>query len=207
MIRWRNPGGSTYGETRIGRILSAVPWIVAGLLLGLAVHIVSVFALPRLAPDDARARLAEVTALNRATTLAGGTEAALPLADPAFETAVCRYDLTGGALHVRAPVTPHYTAISLYTSTGIAFGAINDRAATRRTMDLFVVTAAQRRELATGEDETAADNLIMVSPTTEGFVLIRALAVQPSLAPLVREQLTSQALCEILTPEHPPTTE
>jgi len=104
-------------------------------------------------------------------------------------------------------VTPHYTAISLYTSTGIAFGAINDRAATRRTMDLFVVTAAQRRELATGEDETAADNLIMVSPTTEGFVLIRALAVQPSLAPLVREQLTSQALCEILTPEHPPTTE
>ena len=207
MIGWRNLGGSTYGETRIGRILSAVPWIVAGLLLGLAVHIVSVFALPRLAPDDARARLAEVTALNRATTLAGGTEAALPLADPAFETAVCRYDLTGGALHVRAPVTPHYTAISLYTSTGIAFGAINDRAATRRTMDLFVVTAAQRRELATGEDETAADNLIMVSPTTEGFVLIRALAVQPSLALLVREQLTSQALCEILTPEHPPTTE
>ncbi|MBL8568755.1 MAG: DUF1254 domain-containing protein [Phreatobacter sp.] len=207
MIGWRSSGGNRHGGTRIGRVLSAVPWIVAGLLLGLAVHIVSVFALPRLAPDDARARLAEVTALNRATTLAGGTEAALPLADPAFETAVCRYDLTGGALHVRAPVTPHYTAISLYTSTGIAFGAINDRAATRRTMDLFVVTAAQRRELATGEDETAADNLIMVSPTTEGFVLIRALAVQPSLAPLVREQLASQALCEILTPEHPPTAE
>jgi uncharacterized membrane protein len=187
-----------------GRALSALPWIVAGLLLGLAVHILSVFALPRLAPDDARARLAGVTAVNRATTLAGGTEAALPLADPAFETAVCRYDLSAGALHVRAPVTPHYTAISVYTSTGIAFGAVNDRAATRRTMDLFVVTAAQRRELATGEEDTAADNLIMVSPTTEGFVLIRALAVQPSLSTLVREQLASQTLCEILTPEQAP---
>ncbi len=192
---------------RFSRWLGIVPWVVAGLLLGIAVHIVSVFALPRLAPDDARARLADVTSVNRLTTLSGRASVILPLADPAFETAVCRFDLTTGPLHVRAPVTPHYTAIALYTSTGLAFGAINDRAATRRVLDLFVVTQAQRREITTDEDETAADNLILVSPTTEGFVLIRALAVQPSLAPLVREQLSSQALCEILTPEALPPTE
>ncbi len=191
----------------IRSIMGAVPWVLAGLLLGIAVHILSVFALPRLAPQDARSRLADVTTVNRVTTLSGGNEVVLPLADPAFETAVCRYDLSAGALHVRAPVTPHYTAIALYTSTGIAFGAINDRAATRRTLDLFVVTQAQRRELSTDEEDTAADNLILVSPTTEGFVLIRALAVQPSLAPIVREQLASQSLCEILTPEQAPATQ
>ncbi len=70
-----------------------------------------------------------------------------------------------------------------------------------------MVTQAQRRELSTDEDETAADNLILVSPTTEGFVLIRALAVQPSLAPIVREQLAAQSLCEILTPEQAPATQ
>lgn len=183
------------------KALSALPWVAAGLLLGLAVHILSVFALPRLAPADARARLTGITALNRVTTLSGRSEAVLPLADPAFETAVCRYDLAAGALHVRAPVTPHYTSLSLYTATGLAYGAINDKAAQRRTMDLFVVTAAQRRALATSEEDTAADNLIMVSPTTEGFVLIRALAVQPSLAAQIREQLSSQALCEILAPD------
>lgn len=185
----------------------ALPWIAAGLLLGVAVHIVSVFALPRLAPDDARSRLAGSTAVNRITTPSGAGGMALPLADPAFETAVCRYDLTAGPLHVRAPVTPHYTAIALYTATGIAFGAINDRAAMRGRLDLFVVTARQRRELTTDEDETAADNLILVSPTTEGFVLVRALAVQPSFAPIVREQLAAQALCEVLTPEQSPSTE
>ena len=195
------------GRERFARILGVLPWIVAGLMLGVAVHIVSVFALPRLAPDDARARLSEVATVNRLTTLSGRASVILPLADPAFETAVCRFDLTSGPLHVRAPVTPHYTAIALYTSTGLAFGAINDRAATRRVMDLFVVTQAQRREITTDEDDTAADNLILVSPTTEGFVLIRALAVQPSLAPLVRDQLASQALCEILTPEMAPPTE
>jgi uncharacterized membrane protein len=195
------------GRERFARVLGVLPWIVAGLLLGVAVHIVSVFALPRLAPDDARARLSEVATINRLTTLSGRASVVLPLADPAFETAVCRFDLTSGPLHVRAPVTTHYTAIALYTSTGLAFGAINDRAATRRVLDLFVVTQAQRREITTDEDETAADNLILVSPTTEGFVLIRALAVQPSLAPLVRDQLASQALCEILTPEMAPPTE
>lgn len=189
------------------KALSALPWVAAGLLLGLAVHILSVFALPRLAPADARARLAGITALNRVTTLSGRSEAVLPLADPAFETAVCRYDLSAGALHVRAPVTPHYTSLSLYTATGLAYGAINDKAAQRRTMDLFVVTAAQRRALATSEEDTAADNLIMVSPTTEGFVLIRALAVQPSLAAQIREQLSSQALCEILAPDAAAATE
>lgn len=191
----------------IRSVFGAVPWIVAGLLLGIAVHILSVFALPRLAPQDARTRLADVTTVNRVTTLSGRSEVVLPLADPAFETAVCRFDLTAGALHVRAPVTPHYTAIALYTSTGIAFGAINDRAATRRTLDLFVVTQAQRRELSTDEEDTAADNLILVSPTVEGFVLIRALAVQPSLAPIIREQLAAQSLCEILTPEQAPATQ
>ena len=191
----------------IRSVIGAVPWIVAGLLLGIAVHILSVFALPRLAPQDARSRLADVTTVNRVTTLSGRSEVVLPLADPAFETAVCRYDLTAGALHVRAPVTPHYTAVALYTSTGIAFGAINDRAATRRTLDLFVVTQAQRRALSTDEEDTAADNLILVSPTTEGFVLIRALAVQPCLAPIIREQLAAQSLREILTPEHAPATQ
>lgn len=178
-------------------------WILAGLILGLAVHILSVFALPRLAPDDARARL-EGAAVNQVTMLGAGSTTTLPLSDPAFETAICRFDLAAGILHVRAPVTSHYTAIALYTASGLAFGAINDKAATRRTMDLFVVTSAQRRELATGEDETQADNLIMVSPTSEGFVLIRALAVQPGNAALVRDQLAQQSRCEILTAEQVP---
>ena len=65
------------------RMVSALPWIAAGLILGLIVHIATVFALPRLAPADARARLADIATPNRLTTLSGRNEAALPLADPA----------------------------------------------------------------------------------------------------------------------------
>ena len=80
------------------RLLGVLPWVVAGLLLGVAVHILSVFTLPRLAPDDARSRLAGVTEVNRLTTLSGRGSVVLPLADPAFETAVCRFDLSAGPL-------------------------------------------------------------------------------------------------------------
>jgi uncharacterized membrane protein len=184
-------------------LIAPALWVLAGLILGLIVHILSVFALPNLAPDDARARLEDVP-VNQVAMLGAGQTPNLPLTDPAFQTAVCRYDLSDGMLHVRAPVTPHYTAVALYTSSGLAFGAINDKAATRRWIDLFVVTAAQRREIATGDDETQADNLIMVSPTTQGFVLIRALAVQPGFASLVRDQLAQQSRCEILAAEQAP---
>lgn len=180
------------------------PWIAAGLIIGLAVHIVSVFALPRLAPADARARLASVTPLHQLTVLdqAGGAD--LPLADPAFVTAVCRFDLSSGVFVVQAPTTSHYTAVSIYTDTGIAIGAVNDRVATRGGMVLFVMTAAQRREIAMAEDETRADNLILVSPSVEGFALVRALVVQPGFEPLVREQLSMGARCQSVRPERPP---
>ncbi|MEI8144856.1 MAG: DUF1254 domain-containing protein [Alphaproteobacteria bacterium] len=179
-------------------LVDAGPWVIAGLLLGLGVHIVSVLALPRLAPDDARARLAAITEANSMAVLDPANGAPLPLSDPAFETAICRFDLRAGVLRVRAPVTAHYTAVSFYTITGLAFTAINDRAATRRVLELHVMTAAQRRDVPENDDETRADALLIVSPSMEGFVVIRALAVQPGLAAMVRDQLVQQANCGIV---------
>lgn len=177
---------------------AVAPWIVAGLLLGAGVHIASVLALPQIAPDDARSRLAGAVPINGMTLLGGSSGPSLPASDPAFESAICRFDLTAGILHVQAPVSQHYTAVSLYTATGLVIGAVNDRAATRRTLDIFVMTAAQRRAIDLGEDDTRADNLIIVSPTAEGFALVRALAVQPSHAPMLRELLSTQAKCETI---------
>ena len=48
--------------------------IIAGVLLGGVVHLVSVLALPRIATQDAYSRLTSMTKLNTVT--------ALPLADP-----------------------------------------------------------------------------------------------------------------------------
>ena len=63
--------------------------IIAGVLLGAVVHLVSVLALPRIATQDAYSRLTPLTKLNTVTALppAEPNNAPLPFMDPAFATA------------------------------------------------------------------------------------------------------------------------
>jgi uncharacterized membrane protein len=107
----------------------------------------------------------------------------MPLMDPAMATAVCRYDLTKGSLKITVPISPAYTSISFYTRSDIAYYAINDRAAGRRVIELDLMTTAQREQLPEDEEVTAADRLIVESPSDTGLVAIRALAPEPGLMP------------------------
>jgi uncharacterized membrane protein len=159
--------------------------LLAGLLLGGVVHFATVIMLPRTATQDAYARLAPITPVNAVASLPEptSTQALMPFMDPAMATAICRYDLTKGPLKVTVPVSPAYTSISFYTRSDIAYYAINDRAAGRRVVELDLMTTAQREQLPEEEDVTAADRLIVESPSDTGLIAIRALAPEPGLMP------------------------
>ena len=66
--------------------------VIAGVLLGLIVHLVSVLALPRIATQDAYSRLTPITKLNAVSMLppADPANTLMPFLDPAFAVAVCR---------------------------------------------------------------------------------------------------------------------
>src|SRR5205814_1025656 len=66
--------------------------IIAGVLLGGVVHLVSVLALPRIASQDAYSRLTPTTKLNAVTQLplADPANSPMPFMDPAFAMAICR---------------------------------------------------------------------------------------------------------------------
>jgi uncharacterized membrane protein len=125
--------------------------------------------------------------------------ALMPFMDPAFATAVCRYDLSGGSLKLTAPVTPAYTSVSFYTRQGIAYYAINDRAAGRRVIELELMTSDQRAQLPEEEDVTAADRLIVESPTLTGLIVLRAMTPEAGVMPTVRNVL-GQAKCQLQPP-------
>jgi len=84
-----------------------------------------------------------------------------------------------------------YTSVSFYTRSGMAYYAINDRAAGRRIIELNLMTTKQREELPEDEDVTAADRLIVESPTTIGLIVLRALAPEPGLMPMVRNAVAA----------------
>lgn len=168
-------------------------WLLGGLLLGGIVHLATVLLLPRTATQDAYTRLSTAAPANGIVALPAPTpdDAALPFMDPAFATAVCRYDLGAGPLKLRVPVSQAYTSVSFYTRNGIAYYAINDRAAGRRIIELDLMTTQQRAELPDDEEVTAADRLIVESPTPTGLILVRAFGPEPGLMPMALRALAA----------------
>jgi uncharacterized membrane protein len=168
-------------------------WLLGGLLLGGIVHLATVLLLPRTATQDAYTRLAATVPANTIMALPAPTpdDAVLPFMDPAFATSVCRYDLAKGPLKLRVPVSQAYTSVSFYTRNGVAYYAINDRAAGRRIIELDLMTTKQRADLPEDEDVTAADRLIVESPTSTGLILIRTMGPEPGLMPMANRALAA----------------
>lgn len=178
--------------------------VIAGVLLGLIVHLVAVLALPRIATQDAYSRLAPMTKLNAVTQLAPAdpTNAPMPFMDPAFAVAICRYDLSSGPIKLAVPVSQAYTSVSFYTRSEVAYYAINDRSAGRKVIELDLMTQAQRAELPEEEDVTSADRLIIDSPSETGLIVMKALAPEPGLMPQAQASLAASK-CEVHTEPTP----
>jgi uncharacterized membrane protein len=178
--------------------------IIAGVLLGGIVHLVAVLALPRIATQDAYSRLTPMTRLNAVTPLplADPNTAPMPFMDPAFAMAICRYDLSQGSIKLSVPVSQAYTSVSFYTRNEVAYYAINDRSAGRKVIELDLMTEAQHAELPEDEDVTAADRLIIDSPSATGLIVLKALAPEPGLMPQAQASLAASS-CSVQTDAPP----
>ncbi len=174
--------------------------LLGGALLGGVVHLGTIILLPRTATQDAYARLANDTPVNSVVPLPQPRpeKAAMPFMDPAFAAGVCRYDLSNGPLKLTVPVSLAYTSVSFYTRYDVAYYAINDRAAGRRVIELDLMTPEQKNAMPEDEDVTAADRLIVESPTVSGIIAIRALAPEPGLLPMAQATIAN-ARCAVQT--------
>lgn len=174
--------------------------IFAGVLLGGVVHLVSVLVLPRIATEDAYSRLAPLTKQNAVTPLppADPSYTVMPFMDPAFAVAVCRYDLSDGPIKLTVPVSQAYTSVSFYTRNDLAYYAINDRSAGKKVIELDLMTEAQHNDLPEDEEITAADRLIIDSPTPTGLIVLKALAPEPGLMPQAQASLAASS-CKVQT--------
>ena len=179
--------------------------IIVGVLLGGVVHLVSVLALPRIGTQDAYSRLTPITTVNAVTQLplAEPGNSLMPFMDPAFATAICRYDLSEGPLKLTVPVSQAYTSVSFYTRNELAYYAINDRSAGKKVIELDLMTEAQHNALPEDEEVTSADRLIIDSPTPTGLIVLKALAAEPGLMPQAQASLNA-ASCRPQT--EPPAT-
>ena len=181
-------------------------WLLGGIVLGGMVHLATVLALPTTATRDAYSRLTPIAKANAVVPLPepAPATALLPFMDPAFAAAVCRYDLAAAPLKLTVPVSQAYTSVSFYTRKGIAYYAINDRAAGRRVIELDLMTVEQHNLVPEDEEITAADRLIVESPTVTGLIAIRALAPEPQLLPAAQRAIANAQCKRQDEPKPPP---
>ena len=178
--------------------------IIAGVLLGGVVHLVSVLALPKIATQDAYSRLTPTTKLNAVTQLPAAEPGnnIMPYLDPAFAVAICRYDLSTGPIKLKVPVSQAYTSVSFYTRNELSYYAINDRSAGKKVIELDLMTEDQHNDLPEDEEITSADRLIIDSPSVTGLIVLKALAPEPGLMPQAQASLAASS-CRVQADEPP----
>jgi uncharacterized membrane protein len=168
------------------------PFLIAGILIGCVLHIVSLLAVPVVAPRDAYSRLAEMGAENTPILLDQSDPVqSLPYLDPAFVHIACRFDLTNGPVRVRIPLAGPYVSISFHSRDGTAFFSLNDRSALGTVLDAEMRNESDEASKAL---PLGAGTIAVASPSVTGFVLARAFAAAPSAVKQLREDF-AKAVC------------
>ncbi|MDQ0394552.1 DUF1254 domain-containing protein [Labrys monachus] len=163
-------------------------WSVAGLLMGLAVHLITIIVLPGLGARSGFQRAAAVAPLGRFVVLTAD-KTPLPYPDPGVVTALCRYDLAAGAVRLHVPGGMSFVSVSLYTPDGLAYYSLTDRAAAGDAIDLTLFTPALLAETRSREGADTPGSLRVEAPQGNGMVSLRALVTEPGRLPEVERQL------------------
>lgn len=159
-------------------------FILGGILLGGIVHIAIIFLVPTYSTRDAWTAVGRFGDDNQFHILPRaepGTEA-LPYLDPTMAYAVCRFSLSKGPVRMRAALPDNFWSLALFDRRGRNIYSLNDRSAEESSLDLVLATSVQNAGLKETPRESLESAIIIESPATSGFALLRIFVPDPTLA-------------------------
>ena len=151
--------------------------LLLALVLAGIVHILVVLLIPSYAARDAWATLASKGEAWSFSIIAQPSDienSDLPLVDPSFGVAACRFNLAESPLVVEATGDLPFWSVALFDRRGENFYSFNDRTAIGRQLFMIVVDPVQMAQLRKNPPEEAERAVLIESELKEGFVLIRA---------------------------------
>lgn len=159
------------------RLLQKWPVLAAALIAAAIVHIVTVFALPMFYRADAYSRLSRSLPAHSFVILPAARPKAqvLPYQLPDTRYAVCRFDLRGGPMLVKASLAEQGWTLSAYTAAGESFYAIPANEQRRLGVSLLFVPSGERFIGSMSNIRgVQADTTQVQSPTQTGLIVIQA---------------------------------
>ncbi|MEM7303637.1 MAG: DUF1254 domain-containing protein [Pseudomonadota bacterium] len=176
---------------------STVYSIFLGVILAGIIHIVVVLLVPNYAPRDAWSKISAVSPgwqLIRLNSIEGKSDL-LPLLDPKFRVAACRFSLDDSALRIQTAAKLPFWSVAVFDRFGKNVYSFNDRTAVENRLDLVVVNPVQM-SLVRQDPPAVLDKAVLVeADIDEGFVVVRALAADDTWSGLVETFLT-ETKCE-----------
>ena len=175
--------------------------LIAGIILAGIIHITIVLLIPSLASKDAWSKLVtagpqwQITRLNHT---GNGKSSLLAAIEPQFQTASCRFSLQESPVFIRADGDLPFWSVAVFDRYGDNVYSFNDRTAIDQQLNLLILNSLQMSVLREDPPAAVEQSIVVETPITEGFVLVRALQPDPSWASAV-DKFFSDAACEKFT--------
>jgi uncharacterized membrane protein len=194
-----------FDTQHLRRLLASLPWhrinclwVIAAISLAGIIHIVTVLVLPYVAERDAWTRLSAITPLNQMAVLnaSRSTKLPLPFLAPDAVYAACRFDLTEKNVALRLNILDPAWMVAVYTPQGENFYAMFGSDAKSKSVRLLLLPHDRlARETVSDKTEDGDDQVLVISPSTAGILLIQAPVRGDVFMPATAEALKAAA-CE-----------
>ena len=161
----------------------AIYTLTVGLVLAGVVHILIILLIPSYAERDAWAKLAELgEPWNFSIVALPGKQNSnnLPLVDPLFGVAACRFNLAESPLIVETTGGVPFWSVAVFDRLGRNVYSFNDRTAIEKQLFMIVVDPVQMARLRKDPPEETERAVLIESAITEGYILIRGLQDESS---------------------------
>jgi uncharacterized membrane protein len=152
------------------RTLEWIGWAVAMIVVAVAVHVLSMMYLPHVIMHAALNKMGAVNTIHHQKRV---DEHARGVVRPSPDLlySACPFDLSNGALEVKAPVPPGtYWSVSAFDNSTNNFFALNDRQIGGQPLELIILPPHKGTE-----PMHIAGRLVIRAPTVHGLVLFRTL--------------------------------
>ncbi len=165
-------------------------YLFAGLLLGLAIHLIVILTLPSLAANNVASRLAEIGQLNRTVMIPDPAPSAPNLLrlDPDLTYAMCKLDLRSGPGELSGTLPLSFWSVAVYDKSGTVIYSTTNPDGIGQTLDLGIFDPAQTRLLAEQKIDVTAGLLIVEAQSDDIYVVVRLEPPEPA----VRERYAAQ---------------
>ncbi len=177
-------------------MLRTLFWVMAGIGLGVIVHLVVILTLPTLAQTNIWTRISQYDNVEKVVVLeeiSGQSENDLHL-DPELVYGVCRLDLSKGVGVVNARLPDGFWSVSVFDALGRAVYGTTNRSGVAQILQLGIFNPEQTKLLASQQLDIAEGLLIVEAEIDDVFVVIR-LAPPHSAMRARYERALEQVMC------------